>query len=132
MGADGSLPDDAQTLRRCVRELAALSTLSAVWTNNDLQQIADGLAGVVLRALPLSLVHVRLYGFDGSIAVEIARTPHGLVPAAERAAIGEALGPMLANADAGHASIRDPFGTGDIRLLVVPLGYGGDSGHLVV
>src|SRR5688500_7810659 len=108
MAGDGSLLDDAQTLRRCVRELAALSTLSAVWTNNDLQQIADGLAGVVLRALPLSLVHVRVHGFDGSIAVEIARTPHGPVSAAATAAISEALGSVLANADAGHASIRDP------------------------
>ena len=130
MAGDGSL-DDAPTLRRCVRELAALSTLSAVWANNDLQQIADGLAGVVLRALPLSLVHVRVHGFDGSIAIEIARTPHGPVSAAATAAISEALGSVLANADAGHASIRDPFGAGDMRLLIVPLGYGGDCGHLV-
>ena len=38
--ANGGGADDPSALRRCVRELAALSALSAVWSGSDPRQIA--------------------------------------------------------------------------------------------
>jgi hypothetical protein len=60
MDTNRASADDAQVLRRCVRELTALSTLSAVWSGRDLGQIAAGLSGVLCRSLPVALVYVRL------------------------------------------------------------------------
>jgi hypothetical protein len=42
-------PDD---LRRCIRDLAALSTLPAVWTNYGPGQISDSVAAVDARLAP--------------------------------------------------------------------------------
>ena len=44
--------DETRNLRRCVRELAALSVLSAAWGRTGPQGIADSLAEVLLRSLP--------------------------------------------------------------------------------
>ena len=68
--------DDAQALRRCVRELAALSTLSAVWDGSDPRQIAVGLSGVLCRSLSLAVVYVRLTTEDDG-TVEAASEAQG-------------------------------------------------------
>jgi PAS domain S-box-containing protein len=131
MGLNTTLPDDAQSLRRCVRELTALSTLSAVWTDSDLRQIADGLCGVVLRSLPVTFVQVRLHGIDGSLAVEAAVTPLGPVPPNQSHAISQVVDAGLRNAVTGDTTVPNPFGSGTLKLVILPLGCGGDCGLLV-
>jgi PAS domain S-box-containing protein len=121
--------DDAVALRRSVRELVAVSTLSAVWTGNSLPEIADGLAGVLLRALPVELVHVQLRGVAGEIAIEVARTTAGPVPADTVPQVRRAL---HAGSDAGGTTtIANPLGEGSLRLAVMPLGSASDCGTLV-
>jgi PAS domain S-box-containing protein len=130
MALNTTLPEDAQSLRRCVRELAALSTLSAAWINSDLRQIADSLCGVVLRSLPLALVHVRLHTTDGSPAVEATRTPLGPVPTRETRAVSQAFDAVVKHGGGGETTFPNPLGSGTLNLTVVPLGYGGDCGYL--
>jgi hypothetical protein len=36
---------DPQDLRRCIRDLVALSTLPAIWNTDDSDQISDSIAG---------------------------------------------------------------------------------------
>src|SRR5688572_25714414 len=126
-------PEDEQTLRRCVRELAALSTLSAAWSGSGPREIAEGLSGVLFRSLPLDLAYVRVNGLNGSVAFETARTPHGPIQADQLHDIGNVLEPLLKSGSfASPTDVVNPIGTGILRLAITPLGYDGDCGFLVV
>jgi PAS domain S-box-containing protein len=119
--------DEREALRRCVRELTALSTLSAVWSESDLRQIADGLSGVLSRCLPVSLVYVRVN--TDQAPLEAACTPKGPATASQSRAIGTLVDPLLKNSGVDQAQdIPNPFGDGALQLLITPLGYDGDCG----
>jgi PAS domain S-box-containing protein len=123
--------DDSQALRRCIRELAALSTLSAVWRGRDLQQIADGLSSVLCRSLPVALVYVRLGSEDGP-PVEAASAPEGVLPAERAGTLGRTFEPLLTTSGIHPAAaLPSPFGGSPLRLLVTPLGLGGDCGVVI-
>ena len=131
--ANGGGADDPSALRRCVRELAALSALSAVWSGSDPRQIAAGLSGVLARSLPVALVYVRLSPGDGAEVVETACTPQGPVPADDAATLGRTLEPLLTTSGSERlAAISHPFGGGLLQLFVTPLGLGGGCGVVVV
>ena len=85
--------DESQALRRCLRGLTALSTLSAVWSGCDLRQIAAGLSGVPCRSLPVAFVYVRLNDEDGK-AVE-ASAPEGALPHERVEILRRPLEPLL-------------------------------------
>jgi PAS domain S-box-containing protein len=126
-------PDDRQTLRHCVRELAALSTLSAAWSDSGPKEIAEGLSGVVFRSLRLDLVYVRVNDLSGRVAFETARTPHGPIPADQVHAIGKIVEPLLKNGNSTSATeFAHPLGAGTLRPVITPLGYDGDCGFLIV
>ncbi len=125
-------PDDKQTLRHCVRELAALSTLSAAWSGSGPKEIAEGLSGVLFRSLRLDLVYVRVNDLSGGVAFETARTPHGPIPAGQAHAIGRILEPLLENGNPTSATdIANPLGAESLRAVITPLGYDGDCGFLI-
>jgi len=133
MDTKQAVPDETQSLRRCVRELAALSTLSAVWSKSDLREIAEGLSGVLSRSLPLALAYVRVCGQNGKVSVEAARTSQGPIPAHQTQQIGKNLEPLLkSNSPHQTPTIPNPCGSGTLRLVVTALGYDGDCGVLAV
>jgi PAS domain S-box-containing protein len=124
--------DDTQALRHCVRELAALSTLSAVWSRSDPKEIAEALGVVLSRSLTVTFVYVRLSGQDG-IAVEVAWTRRGPLPASQTREVVKALEPLLAPGSLDQTpTIDNPFGIGTLRLAIIPIGYEGDCGVLIV
>ena len=130
---NASPDDDNQTLRRCVRELAALSTLSAAWSASGPREIAEGLSGVLFRSLRLDLVYARVNDLGGSVAFETARTPQGTMPPDQVRDLGKFFAPLLKNS--GSASVTEmanPLGTGTLRFVITPLGYDGDCGFLIV
>jgi hypothetical protein len=45
--------DELQELRRCIRDLVALSALSAIWRDHDPRQICEGLAETLVDMLDL-------------------------------------------------------------------------------
>ena len=51
---------DVNDLRRCIRDLVALSTLPAVWTNYGPSQIANSVAAALLSMLGADFVYVAL------------------------------------------------------------------------
>lgn len=61
---------EASTLRRDLRDVAALSTLPAIWIDYDPAQIAESLAGVLARILPVEFAYVRLGSQPGRPPVE--------------------------------------------------------------
>src|SRR5690349_12976183 len=124
-------PDEVRDLRRCVRDLIALSTLPAVWGNADPLGIGRGLAEVLLRLLTADFIYVRMDGRDGGLPCEAARTRHRAEPEGRAREIGRALAPWLSPGGAeAPPSIPSPVGEGAVRLLVVPIGYGRDYGLL--
>ena len=120
--------DEAQSLRRCIRELAALSALSAAWSRTDPQDIAASLADVLLRSLAqTNFIYVRLL----DPAVEVLRTHRGQEAADRTREIGHTLEPLLRGGSGPTPILPNPVGEGTARLAVVPMGYDGDCGFVV-
>ncbi len=120
--------DEAQSLRRCIRELAALSALSAAWSRTDPQDIATGLADVLLRSLTQTdFIYVRVL----NPAVEVLRTHRGQEGAGRTREIGRALEPLLRSGNGLTALLPNPVGEGTARLAILLMGYNGDCGFVV-
>ncbi|MBW8878089.1 MAG: response regulator [Acidobacteria bacterium] len=122
-----SPPFDEAQLRRCIRDLVALSAIPAFWTGRSAADIAEGLADLLLSTLRLDLVYVRLYGPEDGALTEAARGAKG--PPLAAAAVGHSLAPWL---DRGgfDPPVTIPASEGDatLRLAVIPLGYQGKAG----
>jgi len=128
-GDDEAIPDESEALSRWVSELTALSTLSAAWTTSDPQEIAEELGLVLLRSLPVAFAYARLHGPAG-VKVEVVRTRDGPQDAHQAREIGETLEPLLKGGGQAQ-SMANPFGSGTLRVVVVPIGWAGDCGVLV-
>ena len=125
--------DETESLRRCVRELAALSTLSAVWADKGVREIAEGLCRVICRSLPAALAYVRIGGSCCDIAVEAAANENGPLAENDTNQLAGAIDPALAPGN--HElmpTIANLFTGGTLRLASTGLGYEGDCGLLVV
>jgi PAS domain S-box-containing protein len=130
--------DETQQLRRTLRDLVALSALSAVWVDQEPARVAEDLAEVLLRVLGLEFALVRLTGLIGEGTSETIQAfqPASLPSAAE--AVLQALAPWL---DAGAAprdhrgaaipGLPNPVGDGWVQLVCLPIGYGGECGIFV-
>lgn len=124
--------DEARSLRRCIRELAALSVLSAAWSRTEPQGIAESLADVLLRSLTQAeLIYVHVLGPSRDLAVEILRTHQGRETADRTREIGKTLEPLLQCGSAPPPTFPNPVGEGTVRLAIIPMGYDGDCGFVV-
>jgi PAS domain S-box-containing protein len=131
MSSMQQIPDEAQNLRRCVRDLVALSTLPAIWGNADSPTIGRSLAAVLLHLLSVDFIYVRLDGRAGGSPAEAVRTRPRTETAARAHAIGQALEPWLRsdNTDPPPA-IPSPLGEGTVHLAVYPIGHAHNYGLL--
>ncbi len=123
--------DEAQSLRRCVRDLAALSALSATWARTDVPGVARSLADVLLRSLPVDLVYVRVPGPADGTVFEVVRVPSGEATADQARAVCSALAPWLGGGVGFPLTIANPVGDGTVCLAALPIGYDGDCGIVV-
>ena len=122
---------EAQALRRCVRELVALSALSAVWSRKDVGDIASSLARVLADALPAELICVRVT--DGlTEGVASAGSDREPLPAKVTTEVLRAA-ETVADASGGIAAQRmpDPGGGEPLRVARTPMGHGADCGVAV-
>jgi signal transduction histidine kinase len=128
-----SLSDQVHDLRACVRDLAALSSLSLAWSRADLLGVAESLAVILTRVLSADLLYVRLTNLAGGPDVEIARSSQGPVEPDQASAIGDAVRTLAAADDISDPApgIPNPFGGGTVHLAIFQLGYAGESGTLV-
>lgn len=65
---------EPQELRRCIRDLVALSTLPAIWKDYDTRQIADSVAAAMLSMLNADVICVSVPGLRDEAAAEVVRT----------------------------------------------------------
>ena len=128
----GTPLDETRSLRRCIRELAALSALSAAWGRTDAAGIAKSLANVLLRSVTAAeFIYVRVQALPQEAAREVAHTARGEETAERAREIGRALQPLLRCSSGSAPQISNPLGAGEARLAVVPMGYDGDCGYVV-
>jgi PAS domain S-box-containing protein len=124
--------DEIQVLRRCVRELTALSTLSAVWSGNNVREIAEGLCRVLSSSLNATFVYVWVDGQNGTKAVDIATNLRDSSPSSQAQELAKTLDPLLKSGNVGQTPmIPNPFGSGMLRLAITPLGLDPDAGGVV-
>jgi hypothetical protein len=67
-------------LRRCIRDLVALSTLPAMWKDHTPQQVADSVAAALLSMLNADVVCVSIPGLRDEPTVEVMRTNKAVSP----------------------------------------------------
>jgi PAS domain S-box-containing protein len=126
--------DETSRLRRCIRDLVALSGLSVAWSGHEPLQIAESLADVLLHTLCLDFAYIRLNGQTEGVALEAGCTDQGPDTAERIQLIGRALAPWLQSnitGPAAVASVADPFGSGTVRVVLSPIGFEGACGVLV-
>lgn len=112
---------DPQELRRCLRDLIALSALPAIWKTYDPQQIADSLGAALISMLDADFTYLMLPGQRDQPLVEVTCTGDGSADSsvAFRWAIFEWL-PKRSLEDT--AEIPDPLGEGNVRIACAPIG----------
>ena len=120
---------EMQALRRCISEVVALSTLSAMWAGASRATIATGLAEVLHDTLEADLVCVGLRAGPSGVAC------HGVWPATT--ALEDGLREAICAAITGWCNRSDPVPkTFDLPLtqhplLVTPIGIVGEHGVIV-
>ncbi|MEA2989308.1 MAG: two-component system, LuxR family, sensor kinase FixL [Alphaproteobacteria bacterium] len=117
---------DPQELRRCIRDLVALSTLPAIWTGYGPQQIADSVAAALVSMLDADFIYVALPEEGGRSLIEVIHPGDATSPASVRA-IRDALRRDLVRRSERTAVIADPIGGGTLRLASAPVGFGGTA-----
>lgn len=119
--------DKPQDLRRCIRDLAALSTLPAIWKDYDSRQIADSVAAALISMLDADVVYVSAPGLRDEAAVEVLRCSQAVSPGSygyTESALREA---WFGTREQTFA-INNPFGAGTLHIAAVPMGFGRDAG----
>ena len=117
-------------LRRGMRDLAAISALPAVWVNYDPIRVAEELAGALVHMLDLRLAYVRLAARPGRPQHEVVRTAQAAAHSDEVRAIAEQLASRLNESLRTAQAIPNLLGSGELRLIVFPLGQDGEPGLL--
>ena len=131
LAASPGVEAEAAVLRRCVRDLVALSTLPAAWMHSAPLGIVESLAEVVLRILKLDLAYVRVPQISGAKleagCTRRSATLHGR---------GIELGRRL-EAELGFDSVNPPRTIADpddgapLSVALAAIGHDRDCGWLV-
>ncbi len=74
-------PANSDELRRCIRDLVALSTFPAAWRNYDERQIGDSIVAALITMLAADFVLIILPGQGNQLAELIRSEPDLRIPA---------------------------------------------------
>jgi signal transduction histidine kinase len=113
---------EPRQLKRCIRDLVALSTLPAIWKDYNPQQIADSVAAAMLAMLNADVVHVSVPGHDDETAVEVTRVD--AVVSSSLGRVEQACRHVRLRRSGQIHVTEGPVG---LRLTGVPIGFGGDA-----
>ena len=114
-------------LRRCIRDLVALSTLPAGWQNYDMRQIGGSIVAALISMLDADFVFIALPGHGNQFVTELARSSPKLDPA-NLQRVQKKLQQERATLGSGRKFIiADVSGGSDLRVMTAPIGFGGDA-----
>jgi PAS domain S-box-containing protein len=118
--------EDVASLRRCVRDLVALSTLPAIWKDYDPRQIADSVAAALVSMLDADFVYIALPSKRDEAIIDVAHFGKKIAPAsADR--IRTAFRKARLGRSEQTAIVANPIGDGHVRIAIVPIGFGGGA-----
>jgi PAS domain S-box-containing protein len=117
---------DPQELRRCIRDLVALSTLPAIWTGYGPQQIGDSVADALVSMLNADFVYAYFPGERGQSLIEVIHPGKGIT-VNSLGAIRAALRRGLSQSSEEAAVIANPTGDGNMRVASAPIGFDGEA-----
>lgn len=133
MSGPGADSTEYRDLRRCLRDLAAVTALPAVWSGQSRERVAEGVADVLVRVLHLDAACVQLHRSEREAPVDVALGSLAEGVPGARAAIARALQLWLDGdpSDSAVLSVPHPSGSGTLQAAVTPIGYGGEFGALL-
>jgi PAS domain S-box-containing protein len=117
---------DLQQLRRCIRDLVALSTLPVIWAGYGPQQIGDSIAAALVPMLDADFVYVALPRSNDPSLLEIIHPADGMAVNA-LSAVRAAMGHELRRSAEQVVEVTHPSGNGNIRVVRAPIGTGGEA-----
>ncbi|MBM4071510.1 MAG: response regulator [Planctomycetes bacterium] len=121
--------DDTRELRRCVRDLIAVSALSAYWSRATIPAVAEGLADVMLRSVPAEFVFVRVNGLTAGAVHDVVRHQGGPADPGRTKELAEWLDALFKSGMYElSTSMTSRFGEGTVRVAVNSIGFEGDAG----
>src|SRR4029079_243724 len=117
---------DPQELRRCIRDLIALSALPAIWHDYDPDQIADSIVTALVSILDADFTYTRLQGLPNQPPLEVLRTSNRFASHTEqiRAALLAHLPDRPLDQTLTTAGLhQDEM----LHIVSVPVGFGGGA-----
>lgn len=117
---------EPQELRRCIRDLVALSTLPAIWKDYDTRQIADSVAAAMLSMLNADVICVSVPGLRDEAAAEVVRTSQ-TVSSRPSGHVERILRGAWRGSREQISAIDNPLGRGTLRIAAAPMGFGGNA-----
>src|ERR1700686_3501584 len=114
-------------LRRCIRDLVALSTLPAGWLSYDMRQIGASIVAALISMLDADFVFIALPCHGNQFVTELPGSSPKLDPA-NLQRVQKKLQQERATLGSGREFIiADVFGGSDLRVMTAPNGFGGDA-----
>jgi PAS domain S-box-containing protein len=114
-------------LRRCIRDLVALSTLPAAWQNYDMRQIGSSIAAALISMLDADFVLIVIPDDGDQFITELARSSPKLDPETLKR-VRSMLQREKATLDRSlEFIIADESGGSDLHVISAPIGFGGDA-----
>jgi PAS domain S-box-containing protein len=118
-------PANSDELRRCIRDLVALSALPAGWQNYDMRQIGGSIVAALISILDTDFVFIALPGDGNQLISELARnklTPESLkhvrtMLQRKSTLLGSGQEFVVGDASSG----------GDLHVATAPIGFSGDA-----
>jgi PAS domain S-box-containing protein len=106
-------------LHRCIRDLVALSTMPAIWRNNEPQQMADSVSAALLAMLDADFVYLALPAWAEGSPIEVIRTGRSIA-----AGFAESIRANLCSAsfDGQSETLANPAGAEPFRIAVASIG----------
>jgi PAS domain S-box-containing protein len=118
---------NSSDLKRCIRDLVALSTLPAAWQNYDMRQIGSSIVAALISMLDADFVFIALPDHDNQFITELTRSSPKLDPA-DLKHVRSLLQQEKATLSSGQAFvIADASGGSDLHVITTPIGFGADA-----
>ena len=127
-GGPADTSGEVQALRRCVSDVVALSTLSAIWAGAARPTIATGLARVLHDTLETDVVYVRLHPGTSGVVCE-GMWPDTPLHAGVRGLLDTAIAWSDSQRAAHPGTMRLPGAT--LPCVVTPIGISAEHGVIV-
>jgi len=114
-------------LRRCIRDLVALSTLPAIWKDYNPDQIADSVAAALVQMLGADFVYLLIPERRGEPLIEVLRAGAAIASDSLEHIRAALRNKLPACATQRQLKMAIPGGKGSLRLAFAPIGFGDDA-----